>query len=567
VFGFLARRATLVFLVAYDWVLARLGRRPPYGIVRIDLEGELGEEGGEGRLERFFRRASGDFVSTLTLLRWAREDDRVRAVFVESDGLDLGWARLQGLRRSLAALRAAGKKVWVHLNAAGLQELYLASAADHITLAPAATLDAVGIASESIFFLDALEKLGIKADVVHMGRYKSAGEQFTRSDMSAAHREMMESLIDDLYGQAVDAVAAGRSLGVERVRELLDAGPFLGSEAVDCGLVDATGYADQVLDQLREACEGAEIIERDDYAARRGREKRRAVLRDQPHKVALLTVSGTIRMGDWGGGIEAGGAASARSFAKCLEEIREREDVAALILRVASPGGSGVASDLMWRELVRTAEAKPIIVSFGDVAASGGYYIALAGKKVFAEAGTLTGSIGVVAGKASLRGLYDKLGVRKELVSRGRHAAMHSDYMPLGSAERARLQVEASAFYADFVAKVAAARNLGEAEAGAAAEGRVWTGRQAWGHGLVDELGGFEEALGAAKAEMGIDAEAPVWLERFPKRRFALPTSLLRHLVPQAHLAARLSDALTPDLRFLLQDRLWAILPFHIRIR
>jgi protease-4 len=567
VFGFLARRASILFLFLYDWVLARLGRRPAYGIVRLELDGEIGEEAGEGRFERLFRRSSGDFVSTLTLLRWAREDERVKAVFIESDGIDLGWARLQGLRRSFAALRSAGKRVWVHLNGAGLQELYLASAADRITLAPAATLDAVGIASESVFFLDALEKLGIKADVVHMGRYKSAGEQFTRNDMSAAHREMMESLIDDLYGQAVDGIASGRALAVERVRELLDGGPFLAAEAVENGLLDAAGYADQVLDELRVACEGAEVIEHDDYASRRGREKRRELLRDQPRKVALLTVSGTIRMGDSLGGIDAGGAASARTFAKCLEEIRERDDLAALLLRVASPGGSGVASDLMWRELVRTAEMKPMVVSFGDIAASGGYYIALAGKKVFAEAGTLTGSIGVVAGKATLRGLYDKLGVRKELVSRGRHAAMHSDYVPLGTEERARLQVEASAFYADFVAKVAAARSLGAAEAGAAAEGRVWTGRQAWGHGLVDELGGFEEALGAAKAELGIDAAAPVWLERFPKRRFAVPPFLLRHLLPQTRLGARVSDVLTPDLRFLLQDRLWAILPFHIRIR
>ena len=524
-FGYLSRRASLLFLYLYDWLLARLGRRPTYGIVSLELEGELGEEPGEGRFGRLLRRSSGDFISTLSLLRWAREDERVRAVLVCSDGLDLGWARLQGLRRSLVALRAAGKKVWVHLNGAGLPELYLASAADRVVLAPTATLDAIGVAAESVFFLEALEKLGVKADVVHMGRYKSAGEQFTRSDMSAAHREMMESLIDDLYGQAVDEIAVGRGLGVERVRELLDGGPFLATEAVAAGLIDASGYADQVLEELRAVCGGAEVIERDDYAARRGREKRRALLRGRQDRVAVLTVAGTIRMGESLGGGEGGGAAAARTFAQSLDEIRERDDVGAVILRVASPGGSGVASDLMWRELVRTAEKKPILVSFGDIAASGGYYIALAGKKVFAEAGTLTGSIGVVAGKATLRGLYDKLGVRKELVSRGRHAAMHSDYVPLGVEERARLQVEAAAFYDDFVSKVAAARHLGAAAAAAAAEGRVWTGRQAWGHGLVDELGGFEEALRAAKAEMGVDDAEAVWLERFPKRRFALSPS------------------------------------------
>lgn len=551
------------FLAGSEWIVARLGRRPPYGVLTLKLSGELAEEGGERRLLGLLRRQTSDYLSAVTLLRWARDDRRLTGVLIRCDDLDASWARLQGLRRSLDALRAAGKRVWVHLERAGVREYYLASAAEHLSLTPAATLDVTGLSSEAVFLFDALEKLGIQADVVQMGRYKSAGETFTRRDMSAPHREMLEALVDDLYGQLTEAVAAARRLDPSAVRELLGRGPFIPSEARDLGLIDVVAHADEVEQRLVEACGGAATIDGAAYGARRGREMRLQALRQSRATFALLYIGGTIKPGDsipGPGGVNATGS---DTIAAALEQVRKRTDIGALIVRVASPGGSVLGSDLIWREMVRTRETKPVVVSCGDVAASGGYYVALAGTPVLAEAGTITGSIGVIAGRANLRGLYDRIGVSKTLISRGRHAALSSDYTPLDEGGRERIRAQADAFYRDFVGKVAAARGLSEEAAAAVAEGRVWTGRQALERGLIDELGGIEEAFAAAKRATNVPLDEPVTVERFPKPRRLWKVSVDLNLPNQGALAELLG--VVPSMRFLLRERVWAVLPFQLR--
>jgi len=274
------------------------------------------------------------------------------------------------------------------------------------------------------------------------------------------------------------------------VRASFDRGPFLAAEAVEARLVDELAYEDETEAKLVAACDGSDVIERQDYARRRSREMRAQVLRQSHGMIGLLHVGGTIKTGESIPGPEGANASGATTIKSVLKDLRERDDIRAVLVRVTSPGGSGVASDLIWRELVRTREKKPVVVSLGDVAASGGYYVAVGCAPVIAEPATITGSIGVVAGKANLRGLYDRLGITKELIQRGRHAALYSDYVPLGEEERARIQTEAQHFYDDFVDKVVAARKLTPEAVIAVAEGRVWTGRQAWTRGLVDELGG-----------------------------------------------------------------------------
>jgi len=545
---------------------------PDYGVLFLELAGDLAEDGRDGRFPPWLRRPSTDYLSLVGTLRWAREDERLGAVMIRCGHLGASWARIQGLRRSLLALRAAGKKVWVHLESAGLPEYYLATAADRISVTSAGSLEIVGLSSESMFLLDALETVGVRADIVHVGAYKAAGEMFTRREMSVAHREMMESLIDDLYGQVVEDVAAARDLDVAALRTIFDGGPFLAGEALDRGLIDAVEYGDETESALEETLDGAARIEAGHYAKRRSRAMRRRLLRSAPHRVAIVHINGTINMEEGAPApLSRGRGASSAGLKKCLEQVRERKDIEAVVVRVASPGGSGLASDLIWRELTRTAQDKPLFVSFGDVAASGGYYVAMAGRKVFAEPGTITGSIGVIAGKANLKGLYEKLGVRKETISRGRHAALYSDYVPLGESERERIQTEAQAFYDDFVAKVAAGRKMTTREIEAVAQGRVWTGRQAWSRGLVDELGGVEEALDDAKRSIGLDSGAAVTVDRYPKPqsfwraalggrrggRAAMRGSGILGSVPQVPEWAR---ALT-------RDRVWALLPFDFRIR
>jgi protease-4 len=546
-----------------EWLLARLGRRKPYGILTLSLSGELAEEGGEQRLFGLVRRPTDDYLATLTLLRWAREDARLAGVLIRCDDLDANWARLQGLRRSIERLRAAGKRVWVHLERAGVHAYCLASAADHVSLTPATTLDVTGLSSEAVFLLDALDKVGIRADVVQMGRYKSAGEMFTRREPSEPAREMLDALLDDLYAQLADAVAAGRGLDPTAARDLLGRGPFVPDEARAAKLIDAVAHADEIEQQLVAACGGAATIDRAAYTARRGREMRIQALRGRPATLALLHIGGTIKPGDTIPGAGATRATGSATVAAALEQIRKRSDIGALVVRVASPGGSVLGSDLIWRELVRTRDSKPVVMSLGDVAASGGYYVALAGSPVLAEAGTITGSIGVIAGRASLRGLYDRLGVSKTLIARGRNAALYSDYAPLDEAGRERIQVQAEAFYRDFVGKVAAARGLTEEAAGAAAQGRVWTGRQALERGLVDELGGLEEAFSAAKRALQIPVDQPVTVERFPKPRRLWKISVDLNLPNHGALADLL--AVVPSLRFVLAERVWAVLPFHLR--
>lgn len=559
-----ARRcALLAFLEATEFGRRLAGRPGPYGVLKLHITGGLAEEQSEQRLLGVLRRPVDDYLSLITLLRWAREDPRLLGVLIRCESLDANWARLQGLRRGIERLRHAGKRVWAHLDGAGVHEYYLASAAERISLTPAATLDIAGLSSEAVFFFDALEKLGVRADVVQMGRYKSAGEIFTRREMSAAHREMVESLLDDLYGQLIDDVAAGRGIEPSAVRDLFDRGPFLAREALDARLVDELAYEDDVEAKLGAACGDAKSIGRREYVRRRVREVRREVVRDACGTLAVLHISGTIKGGESVPGPGGAKAAGARSIAAALKEARERDDVGAVVVRIASPGGSGVASDLIWRELVRTREKKPLVVSCGDVAASGGYYVAVGGEPVFAEPGTITGSIGVIAGKANLRGLYDRLGITKELVSRGKHAALYSDYAPLGEEERARIQTEAAHFYESFVEKVAAARHLSPDAVAAAAEGRVWTGRQAWTRGLVDQLGGLDEALEAAKTLMGVPAGAAVAVERFPRARRWWRLSLDLNWPPASRVAQWAN--LFSSVQFLSRERVWALWPFSVR--
>ena len=559
------RRALSGFLWGSEAVARVSGRRKPYGVLKLEVSGDIPEEESEQRFFGLLRRSTEDYASLVALLRAARDDSALRGVFVRCEHVNASWARLQGLRRGFERLRQAGKRVWVHLNAAGIHEYYLATAADHVSLTPAATLDIAGLSSEAIFLLGALEKAGVQADVVQMGRYKAIGETFTRRDMSAAHREMIESLVDDLYSQVLEGVGAGRSMAPEAVREVFDRGPFLAEEALAARLVDEIGYEDEVEAKLVEACHGASVIERRDYVHRRGRAVQQQVLRARHGSVAVLHVTGTIKGGDSVPGPEGVSATGAAAVAAALKEVRERDDVRALVVRVASPGGSGAASDLIWRELMRMRDKKPVVISCGDVAASGGYYVALAGDSIVAEGGTITGSIGVVAGKASLRGLYERLGVNKEFVRRGKHAGLYSDYAPLDADERARLEAEAQSFYRSFVEKVAAARRLSVGAASDSAEGRVWTGRQAWTRGLIDRLGDFGDALDLAKERLGIPVDEPVSVETFPRPRRLFKLSLdvnVPHAGPLTELITSFAR-----LEFFCRERIWAILPFSLRFR
>ncbi|MGE0821397.1 MAG: signal peptide peptidase SppA [Candidatus Binatia bacterium] len=529
-----------------------------YNVLSLDLHGDLPEEAGFS-LSSLWHHAGLDFLTCTAVLRWAREDEHVKAVILNVTDLHVGWARIQGLRRSLLCLRQAGKQVWVYLSEGGMHEYYLASAADAVVMAPAGHLMITGLATETFFFKGALDKLGIEAQVQHAGQYKSAGEPFTRESMSPPHREMLEGLLDDLYAQIIEDMASARTKSKEEMHACIDQGLFLSREALGAGLIDHVAYEDEILHLLENAIDTidtVEMIETTDYLRFRGRVLRRKLLRGESAKIALVTVDGPIKRGESVDGSDGARAVGSTSFIADIKHVREDPAIAAVVVRIISPGGSGLASDLMWRELTRTGEEKPVIVSMGDVAASGGYYLALAGHKVFAEAGTITGSIGVIAGKAVLRGLYTRVGVGKEIITRGKRAALFSDYCAFSPPERERLDFEIRAFYDDFLAKVAHCRSLSPEAVEPSAQGRVWSGRQAWSRGLVDNLGGLDEAFAAAKQQAGFLIDAPVSVERFPKPSSFWRLPKLLRMVPR-------SQASIPWWWF--QERVLAVLPFSLR--
>jgi protease-4 len=555
----LRRAAALAYYNLSDGVLWSIGRRPPYAVLKLELAGDVPEQAPDYRFRWGAGRPRQDLFGLMSLLRAARHDPALRAVWVSGAHLRAGWATVLELRRGLAALRQAGKPLWFYLSRGSLPEYVLASAASRVILAPAGTLDIAGLSSEVTFVGGALRKLGVEPQIVQLGRFKSAGEVFTRTDMSASHREMIEGLVDDLYGQLVEAVAQGRGLPPAAGRQLLDNGPFTAEEALAAGLVDAVQYEDEAEASFRALVGDAPSIDGAAYAARRARVARRAVLREARPAIGLLHLTGTVKMGESLPGPEPVSATGVTAVTRDLKTLRERDDIGAVVLRVSSPGGSGLASDLIWREVVRTRESKPVVVSLGDVAASGGYYAAVAARPVVAEGATITGSIGVLAGKAVLRGVYEQFGVTKEVVRRGRHAGLYSDYVRLGPEDRNRLRTEAESFYQRFIAKVVAGRALSPTAVESVAQGRVWTGRQAHALGLVDILGGLERALDEAKALLGIEHDEPVVVDRYPRPKglWKLPW-FLSSTRPRLASVGLIREAV-------LSDRVWALLPLRLR--
>lgn len=589
-FHSLFRGVARVALWALDVLVRRLDRRHPYNTLRLEVGGTLAEDRGFGGLP-FRRTAVLDLLELSALLRWAAEDEQVQAVVLLVEPLDAGWARVQHLRRSIQALRGAGKYVLAYLTQAGTREYCVASVADAVAIAPAGHLTVTGLAAETLFFKGALDKLGVEAQVSQAGCYKSAGEPFTRTSLSEPHREMLNSLLDDLYDQIVEGIATCRGLPKTRVRELVDQGLFLPREAHAAGLIDQIGYEDDIPDWLEShvrqspraprngrleirradphaaesdphgpstADEVVQSVDAPAYRRRRRRLLRRRALRWPAYRLAYLSVAGTLTRGETEPGADGIRRTGSARVVRDLKQIRQDPGVAGVLVRVSSPGGSALAADLVWHALRQTAQDKPVVVSMGDVAASGGYYVALAGKTIFAEEGTLTGSIGVIAGKAVLRGLYTRLGLEKEILTRGRRAALFSDYQALGPAEQERMDVETHSFYRDFVEKTATCRSLSAASVHASAQGRVWSGRQALSRGLVDCIGGLDDALAELKRQAGIPDDGPVRIERFPK-----PTALLR-FPPLLRLAPRRAWADGPSLAW-EHDRVWAILPFFLR--
>ncbi|MCB9743271.1 MAG: signal peptide peptidase SppA [Alphaproteobacteria bacterium] len=449
------------------------------------------------------------------LIDRAAEDEGVEGLYLELDGPGLSMAQVQELRGAIGRLRAADKHCVVWSKTYDNLSWYLANACDEVHLHPEGVPMVIGLSLTTEHYAATLEKVGVQADYEKMGRFKSAVETFEATEPSEATQEMYIALLDSLFNGFVADSAVGRGLSEDEVRALIDDPPITATDAMARGLVDALTYRDELIDDQKLLRDGEEIelIKTQRYA-----EGLRRDWRAPAKKVAVVHLQGTIIDGESSGGGFGGGAVIGdASVVPQLDELAEDEDIVAVVLRVDSPGGSALASDVMWRAVQQLNEVKPVVVSMGSYAASGGYYISMGARHVFAEPATLTGSIGVYAGKLAISGLLEKAGVGTWTVSRGELAGLLRSPAPFTDAERAKLRERIEAFYTSFITKAAEGRGMEVDAVDAVAQGRVWTGAQALEVGLVDELGDLRAAVNKA-AELAGEDPAELGRKVVPRR-------------------------------------------------
>lgn len=448
-------------------------------------------------------------------LTQARSDDKVEglAIYIQTAGF--GFGKAQELRSLLDSFTSAGKPVECYLETAGegsngTLAYYLATACSRIILSPLGDWNVVGLYADSPFIRGTLDKLRIDPQFLHVGDYKSAAELYTETEHSPAAEMALGAVLDDLYDQIVTAIADTREVSPERVRELIDQAPLSADQALENGLVDEITYPDLFEEHLVGSDDLA-LLSLDDYQVAPGGLS--------THRIAVVFAQGTIVRG--GNGTDPWSQqryVGAESLRQILRPLAEDANLTGVIVRVDSPGGSAVASDLILREMELLAAKKPVVVSMSDVAASGGYYISAKAAKIVAEPATITGSIGVVGGKLATRRFQEELlGVSHDTLQRGANADFYSSLDPFSPEQEARFLAGMTRVYKVFVGHVAEGRDMSRADVENVAGGRIWTGRQALENGLVDEVGGLDRAIELVLENAGLDPGEPVDLDFYPR--------------------------------------------------
>ena len=509
-------------------------RRTAPLILELDLTLDLVEAPPQDPVSAISQRRKARLGEVLDALRRARSDAQVALLVVKVGGAAVGLARAQELRDAVLAFRAEGKTAiaWAESFGEfgpGNTDYYLATAFDQVYLQPSGAVGLTGVSIEQRFVKETLDRLGVTPEVARRHEYKSAPDTFVERQFTPAPKEAAERLVTSTSEQLVSGIALGRGLSEDKVAGLVHRAPLLAREALDEGLVDELAYRDQVYDRARErAGKDARLLFLTRYE--RGHVRKEVTRKLDPRggqAIGLVYGIGPIQMGRSGRSPLQGQSAGSDSVSAALRAAVADEHVKAIVFRVHSPGGSYVASDTIWREVVRAREAgKPVIVSMGDVAGSGGYFVAMAADAIVAEPGTLTGSIGVFAGKPVLSDALSRLGVTHDSVQQGEHARMFSTVRGFSDGEWERLNSWLDHVYDDFTAKAAEGRNLSRERVHEVARGRVWTGADARGVGLVDELGGLDRAVELARTHAGIPEGDRADVQVYPK---VSPLERLRH--------------------------------------
>jgi protease-4 len=550
----------LAVAAAFSYFLMDWGRPavtvPLHAYLEINLSGELQEIAPPDFFKNVILGIRPLSMNELWMnIRKATADRRIEAILLRMNLLACDWAKVTELRDSVLDFRKAGKKAYAYIDEAPDfdKEYYLATACDRIVLHPMGWLGINGIGGYVPFFKNALDKLGVRAEFEHVEEYKTAYNQFTEKGFTPAHREMMESIYGDLFSYYLKAVASARKKSEEEVRGLIDHAFFQGENALKAGLVDDLLYEDQLENLLQSGGRKLGRITSDAYARVSPASAGIGIGR----KVALIYGIGPILNGE-----SLPQSMGGTTVARWVRQARQDRSIAAIVFRVDSPGGSAVASDVIWREVFLAKKEKPIVVSMSDVAGSGGYWISMAAHKIVAQPQTLTGSIGVLAGKFDLSALYEKLGLTTEKLAYGKEADVFSTFRPFSPEEKKIVKDEILWTYDQFLTKAAEGRNMTKDEVNAVGRGRVWTGRQAREIKLVDELGGLTKAIELAKGLAGIAREEEVRLVVWPKKR-NFWESLLGRRAPESLLDMRpgLKQAALA-LRLMERNRVWAVMPF-----
>ena len=451
------------------------------------------------------------------IFRRAAADSRVKGVILEPQGLGVGFGKLEELREEIAQFKKSGKPIVTYLRSPGAREYYLACGTDRIFLGPEDDLDLKGMRLESIFLKTGLDKIGVSVDVIHAGKYKDAGDMFTRTSMTPETREVLNDVIDQDYGSLTDAIAQGRKKQPDALKALIDQGPFVASEALSNGLVDSLGYEDQAIENLKNRASNSNLrrISAKTYL------KAAASSSATANRIALVVGEGDITTGSSNEAANEQGFTST-AFVRLLRQVENDSSIKGVILRIDSPGGESTASDDILHEAKNLSKKKPTVISMSDLAASGGYMVSMTGDPIVAYPDTLTGSIGVLLVRPNLHGLYDKLGIGKQELTRGRNADLDSEYVPLDDQLRAKLASQVDTFYKSFVNVVAQGRKRPADQIEALAQGRVWMGAQARQNGLVDYLGGLDRAVELVKEKAHIGAAERITLVPYPGKRSIL---------------------------------------------
>ena len=494
---------------------------PDRMVLRVDLEGEIADR---RKSEAFLFQDQKLVLREVAMgLRAAAADDRVSGIAAYMGGIRVDMSTAQELRAAIAEVRSAGKTVRLFTEdlgglGGGSAAYYLASAFDEIWVQPSGGVGLIGIAIEIPYAGGLMDQLELEPRFEQRHEYKSAVESFTRYAMSDPARENLQALLDSLFGQLVAGIAESRGLDEAEVRRLVDNGPYLAQEALENGLIDRIGYWDEFIDEnLNAAGEEVEDVLLEDYLADIDRPN------SEGPKVALIYGNGVISMGGGDGDGFGGGGFKAHRVAGAFADAIDDEEIEAILFRINSPGGSYVASDIVWREVRRASAAgKPVIVSMGATAASGGYFVAMPADRVVAQPATVTGSIGVYGGKLVTEKLWARFGITWDEVHAGENAGMWSfvrDF-PAGGAKRFRQMLDF--IYEDFTAKAMEDRELDAGQIDRVARGRIWSGRDALDNGLVDALGGYDVAIAEVKQALGLEADDGITLALWPKPKSSL---------------------------------------------